>query len=127
DERDEAEDQGNPEPPEPEQYPRAKYLFDLFELLAERGVAPFSSHRVRYSPPEVKLDWTKLPRRLAYLAAPAAKWGRYQFYEQLDELADRITPEEVSELEAVAHRLRSTGDEKLAYEWTSAHSYVEHP
>jgi len=115
---------GKPRPPRPEHWPRPRELFSLYDRLASNGVAPFTTKAVRFIQ---HLDWSKLPARLSYLAVPAEKWGKYQFYEQIDGLAESITPEQLQELREFAHRLRSSGDEALAYDWQSSHSYVEHP
>src|SRR4051812_16790275 len=57
-------------------------LFGIFELLADRGVAPFSSWKVEFIQPLPRLDWRKLPNELSYLIEPAEKYGIYNTKKQ---------------------------------------------
>ncbi|HWE93609.1 MAG TPA: hypothetical protein VG269_06500 [Tepidisphaeraceae bacterium] len=122
----EKKERGEPVPPKPMYQSPASALFGVFEYLGFKGVAPFTSGRVEYSPP---LDWSKLPPRLTDLAGPVLKWRRYQSYDELDDLAKKITPKDLEELRHLARRIRAAGDEEAAVEWSAGmgiHS-EEHP
>jgi hypothetical protein len=84
---------------------RAFLLFVLFKALGdEHGVHPFSDKKVRFSPPPPPPpDWSKLPKDLSWIAAPAEKYGIYQFFEEVDDFySNRIQPGERAELRALA-------------------------
>lgn len=120
-----AEEQGHPTPPEPPQESLGESALDLFEELASLGREPFIDRRVKYEPPPP--EWDRLPRELQYLKEPAERWGKYQFYEQVDQLQRTIKPEERAELQALAERLRTSKDWWRAMEWSSGQSWVDHP
>jgi hypothetical protein len=119
------EKRGEPVPAEPIYDSPARALFGLFEIAELMDIAPFSSGRVEYSPP---LDWSNLPPMLTYLAGPALKWRRYQSYDELDDLAKKITPKDLEELRHLARRIRASGDEEAAVDWSSGMTnFSEHP
>ena len=63
-----------------------------------------------------KLDWSKLPPRLQYLAKPAEKYGSYQFDDKiLTFLGKKATEAEKDELNAVSNRM--VEDEKEINAW----------
>lgn len=106
---------------------RAFLLFVLFKTLGdERGIDPFSDKRVRLAPvPEKPLDWSKLPKNLAWLAVPAEKYGIYQFPEEVDEFyTTKISPEDRAELRALAAKCKQHRD--YIERFLSTHRMTEH-
>lgn len=104
---DDVEQEGGPAaPPEPPRHPLPRKLFQLFEILAKKGLEPFRSRLVVYSPPPVEPDWTRLPPGLEYLREPAIKWGIYEYDEERARLDRRITVEEIEELRTLSERMR---------------------
>jgi hypothetical protein len=85
-------------------------LFALFYGLAVQGIAPFSSQRVGYTEVAKPLDWSKLPKDLNYLEAPAKKYGVYQFADHVEAFWRRATPGEVAELEELNKRTLRDSD-----------------
>ena len=101
-------------------------LFYLFEELAQQNVPPFNDGVVRlYPEPDPKLDWTKLPPDLSYLAGPAAKYGHYCNIFTVAERINRMTPEEKEELAVVARRVIE--DDDGIREWQKKFDMLEHP
>jgi hypothetical protein len=112
-----------PATPDP---PQVFYLFFVFKLLRRR--APFKSGQVKYSPPAPKLDWTKLPEEMRWLAGPAEKYGKHQFHNDRVGFAKRITPEERNELREVVRRVwRDRATLERFQAWTQAHTAGDHP
>jgi hypothetical protein len=59
----------------------------------------------------------KLPADLAYLAAPALKYGCHQFDEEIFNFLDHATDDEMSELAAIAERVRLHGHYSIVNQW----------
>ena len=59
------------------------------------------------------LDWSKLPPALAWVAAPAERYGHYQFDEPILAFLRGATPAELDDLRAVQRR------------WIADHSAIE--
>jgi hypothetical protein len=97
--------------------PRGLQLFYIFDSLAKKGLPPFNTREVEYSPPPVKPDWSKLPEELRYLGGPATRYGQLQFHEQRKRFKRAMTPEQRDELTALARRLRSSGDMARLMAW----------
>lgn len=100
-------------------------LLLLFEALAREGIKPFDSGEVKWLDlPGPALDWTKLPRELRYLAAPAEKYGKIQFDNQVEEFLRTVTPEQIAELRPVAER--ANGDVMALHKWMDAYNMCVH-
>jgi hypothetical protein len=89
-------------------------LLCLFAQLGKLGIAPFNNGVV--CPKETKtakrLNWSKLPQSLQYLAGPAEVYGGLQFDDPIYEfLQNRMTADEQAELRALNHRYRQDWDE----------------
>jgi hypothetical protein len=108
-----------PETPDP---PQVFYLFLVFDLLRKKRLAPFKGGQVKFSPPPERLDWTKLPQKLRWLAGPAEKYGKHQFHGDRVRFAKRVKPEERAELAEVVRRLWSSAAIlKEFQDWCAAH------
>lgn len=116
----------NPLELEPQHRPRARMLFWLFEGLARKRIPPFNLREVEYSPPPTMLDWSKLPAALRYVREPAMKYGKLWHPDHRARFARRMKPAEREELEALASRLRSTGDIYRLVEWEQQQWAVDH-
>jgi hypothetical protein len=128
--RRQAEKEGRPAPPEPQQEPRAQRLFELFDYLKERGVAPFSSGDVEFTPPPIRLDWSKLPPELSYLREPARKHGELYSEDawwKASRIIKRRMPKELQELKELHARINTPEEWKRIDEFLKKYSIVLHP
>lgn len=71
------------------------------------------------------LDWNKLPPNLRYLAAPAEKYGRFQFEDKIFDFLRRMTNSERIELTALIRQNRTDGHEIDS--WLDEHRITIHP
>ena len=114
---------GLPIPPEPEQEPRAGRLFELFDYLQTKQIAPFSSGTVKYSPSPRKLDWSKVPPELNYLVKAAEEhgvlWGDDAWAQQASIIKDRM-PDVFRDLKKINERLYNTPGE-----WQRIDAFLE--
>jgi hypothetical protein len=101
-------------------------IFGIFELLADRGIAPFRCWRVEFIQPLPAMDWTKLPKELSYLIKPAEKYGVFNTNKAAARAGSRLTESERSELEQLSKRLRRSKDVAIAQKWLQEHSDLEH-
>jgi hypothetical protein len=86
-------------------------LFLLFDNLEARGIVPFSSGEVHLSElRQDRLDWSKLPAELSYLADPAARYGIYQSDDEVEQFCDVAEPSEIKDLARLAERIRNDSD-----------------
>lgn len=120
------------QPPMPDEqspvHERGLQLFYVFDRLAKRKLPPFNTREVVYSPPPVVLDWSKLPPDLHYVREPAMKYGKlWTTNNHPDRLARRMTSEQRKELQALAARLRPTGDINRLWEWERQYRMADHP
>jgi hypothetical protein len=102
-------------------------LFHTFEILAERKIEPFVSRTVVYDDLDEKLDWSKLPKGLEYLIAPAEEYGDIQFDDQIDEFVKNVTPEQRAELTALAEEIKRREDNAVIRKWLDAFPTTDHP
>lgn len=81
----------------------------IFSDLAEDGVAPFSREQISACRPRSPLRGigvlTQLPEALSYLVAPAMKYGRYQFEQEIFQFLEHATSDEMEELAMTAERV----------------------
>jgi hypothetical protein len=81
----------------------------VFSELAERDKMPFSRERISPCRPRPPIQGigvlAQLPEELSYLVAPALKYGRYQFDQQMLEFLEHATADEMDELAAIAERV----------------------
>src|SRR5690349_17520799 len=73
------------------------------------------------------LDWSTLPAELAYLSAPADKYGAIQFESAIDAYLDGAGEGEMDELGALAERIRLHRDLDATNEWIDRFPLTEHP
>jgi len=107
------------------QRPRALELFKLFRALSRAGIKPFDLDIELYAPPRKAPDWSNLPAQLAYLRAPAERYGTMQFEEDRSRFRQNATLEQRAELQAIARRLRDSGHYKLVDDWLLSHPITE--
>lgn len=70
------------------------------------------------------LDWAKLPAHLRYLAAPAEKYGHYQFDDRISEFLEKATDADRATLAALIPGLKR--DDKDIHEFFRDYSITEH-
>ena len=68
----------------------------------------------------------KLPAELAYLAAPAMKFGVHQSDDDVGEFLDNATKAEMSELAAIAKKVLQNDHYALVNEWLDTYDMTEH-
>jgi len=77
--------------------------------LAESGVTPFSREQIspcRPKPPVQGIGvLAQLPGDLSYLIAPAMKYGRYHFEQEMFQFLEHATSDEMEELAMIAERV----------------------
>lgn len=80
-------------------------LLCLFAQLGRLGIAPFSDGAIRPEKDGAEvLDWSKLSPKLAWVAAPAERYGHYQFDERILDFLQHASPAQLVELRAVQQR-----------------------
>ncbi|MBN9520958.1 hypothetical protein J0H58_20955 [bacterium] len=72
----------------------------------------------------VMLDWSKLPPALAWVAAPAERYGRYQFDERIFDFLRHASPTDLADLRA-AQRLWMA-DAPAINAWLDEYRITEH-
>jgi hypothetical protein len=77
-------------------------LTRIFGDLADRAIEPFVSRRVLLFDAPTVLDWTKLPVELRYLSGPAETYGIFQFEDDVERAAAKVSRKEKNELAEVA-------------------------
>lgn len=81
----------------------------LFSDLAERGISPFSREWISPDRPKAPLQGigvlAQIPDHLSYLVAPALKYGRYQFDQEIFDFLEHATSDEMEELAMTAERV----------------------
>jgi len=102
----------------------------IFEILERKGITPFNTGLVRFVPTAHEFDWSVLPSGLRYLGPYAAKYGRYQFpddvelgisrltkvdLEDFSNLGKTMTTEDVEELNSFMRSRRLTESKELQY------------
>ncbi len=71
------------------------------------------------------LDWSKLPPELRWLAAPAERYGHYQFDDPIYDFLRGLDPAERGELQELSRRW---GEAFPAIDaWLSAYRMTAHP
>ena len=103
-------------------------LLCLFAQLGKLDIAPFNDGVV--GPTETKtaekLDWSKLPSSLRYLAGPAEVYGSLQFDDRIYEfLQERMTADEQAELRALSQRYGQ--DSEAIDRWLDEFRMTKHP
>src|SRR4051794_40322065 len=74
-----------------------------------------------------RMEWSKLPAGLGYIARPAEVYGTIQFGEQIDAFMAAATDAEKADLAALADRLwKWTDDGERLVEWLIETDLVEH-
>jgi hypothetical protein len=71
------------------------------------------------------LDWNKLPANLRYLAAPAGKYGRYQFEDRIFDFLRGMSEDERRELRELLQR--EIKDEIEVDAWLDQYRMTKHP
>ena len=71
------------------------------------------------------LDWSKLPRTLAWAATPAERYGYHQFDEPILAFLRAATPAELSDLQAVQRRW--VADYPIIEAWLDEYNMTKHP
>jgi hypothetical protein len=105
----------------------ARHLFAIFDVLRRRGVEPFASGTVEFDDRNLKHDWTKLPPELHYLRAPAEKFGRIQFDDQIERFLAVASAEEREQLRGLATHICRSGDAPRIIAWLSWHPSTKDP
>ena len=100
-------------------------LLCLFNQLGKLGIAPFNDGAVRPESAKEVFDWSKLPPNLAWLAAPAERYGHYQFDEPIWEFVQNASPAELAELRAVQERWEA--DFQNIDLWLDEFNITKHP
>ena len=67
-----------------------------------------------------------LPAELAYLVAPAMKYGVHQFDDDIDRFLKTAAEEEMSELARVAEKVRLNDHFDKVNDWLDRHEIDEH-
>jgi hypothetical protein len=99
--------------------------------MAERGIEPFSRQQISPCRPKPLREGigvlAHLPDHLAYLIAPALKYGRYHFDDEIFQFLENATESEMDELAAVAERVLINGHYAEVNRFLDGHSMTEYP
>lgn len=99
-------------------------LVILFKDLADRGIEPFSSRKVQLVEDDAAFDWSKLPADLQYLAAPAERYGKYQFEGDIEAFLSSMTAADRAELRDINQKWAE--DYEKIDKFRKAHRITEH-
>ena len=100
-------------------------LLCLFAQLGRLGIAPFNDGAICPQGAErAVLDWSKLPPRLAWLAAPAERYGHYQFEERIIDFLRQASPAQLAELRALHQRW--VADSPAIDAWLDEYNITKH-
>jgi hypothetical protein len=100
-------------------------LLSLFAQLGRLGIVLFNDGAIcpEDSRAEV-LDWSKLLRMLAWVAAPAERYGHYQFDERILDFLRHATSADLAELRAVQRQWLS--DSRAINAWLDKFDLTDH-
>jgi hypothetical protein len=99
-------------------------LLIVFQYLGMSGYKPFESYAFRPMVPP-RLDWSKLPEEMSFLAGPAEKYQDVVFDEQQEDFVANATSDQRKEFEELDRLCNQVGTKQIV-QWQVSMGVREH-